>query len=263
MSILDTLYAALQQEGYLPRRTDGEMLSFKYYGQDCMLQLRPVDTQVTIAELSCSLPRPPLGTEAAQTFNLTHPLARLGERDGQAALFLASLLDSPAQARGLLKLMERYAADVVFGERQVEPVAVVAVPPAVQADPEPAELSAPAGTLAAPQVPERPPTAPLAGVPAGWQAFWPLMNERYYPLAQELVRLGVPVPTDVQVDMMQGQQVKGTAIMMWGEAPRAVVICEPGQMIPEGYLGGTWLSHFTVQQVAASIQHNLKRVGPS
>ncbi|MPY67731.1 hypothetical protein F8S09_13750 [Deinococcus sp. SDU3-2] len=276
MSIVETVYATLQEEGYRPRIGEEGVLSFRYYGQDGHFSARQLGS-VAIGELECRLPRPaPLPAEAQQ-FGLTHPLAQLGERGGQVVLRVTTMMtdrDAAGQTRALLQLLDRYVADVVFqgpSPTQVdlpadastsavhEPEATppVAVSPALPSPPppvgEPALSTQETGTAPAP--------AAQSGVPAGWEEFWPLMHERHQPLVRQLARLGVPPPNDMQVDMLQQGQVKGTAIMMWGTAPNAVVICEPGQLVPAGYLGGTWLRHFTVEQVAASIHHNLKKVG--
>ena len=295
VSIIEAVYSVLKQEGYLPRIGEGGRLHFRYFGQECALHSRTVGEQ-TIAELECQLPRPVPAPRAAQQFGERHPLARLGEKNGRAALYLTSLIgrqDAGSQAVLLLRLLDQYTVDLMFGEDDpILPTTVLEVThvqptPPVTALVETGESAAqPArpGVLELP--PQRPaeatvdrpaadqlgssaatvtatvPQAPASGpAPAGWQDFWELMNERYHPLALALARLGVPVPSDVQVDMLQGRQVKGTAIMLWEAEPQSVVICEPGQVVPEGYVGGTWLRHFTVDQVAASIQHNLRRVG--
>jgi hypothetical protein len=285
MSTVEMLRTVLQEQGYRPGPAEDSAITFRYYGQTCSLRLQPSGTQL-IAELECPLPRPAPSMQSAQQFSRQHPLARLGEQHGQTVLWLSSLLselDVAPQTATMLDLLDTYSAAVMFGERPVEPqvpapelrAPPVAPLPVHSQEPEVvAELLAPAlPALASPipapsspvtVVPVEPAPPPVAAdeqAPAGWEDFWELMNERYHPLARALARLGAPVPSDVQVDMLQGRQVKGTAIMLWESTPQSVVICEPGQVVPEGYIGGTWLRHYTVDQVAASIQHNLRRVG--
>lgn len=94
--------------------------------------------------------------------------------------------------------------------------------------------------------------------PAGWEEVWSLLSPRFHPLAAALARQGVPVPAEVQMDMLQGHQVRGTAIMLWGTPPEAVVVCEQGQPMPAGYQGATWYQHQTAEQVAAETLAYLK-----
>jgi len=289
MSIVEMLRTVLQEQGYRPGPVGDDTVTFNYYGQPCALRLQSFGSQV-IAELQCPLPRTAPTLQAAQQFSRQHPLARLGEQHGQTVLWLSSLLserDVAPQTAIMMNLLDTYSAAVMFGAQpaeaqtlQTELQAIQTAQQAAPTAPLPVHRGTPA-TGAVPLVPDSavlappppvPPSAPVepvaptppssvGTVPAGWEEFWELMNERYHPLALALARLGVPVPSDVQVDLLQGRQVKGTAIMLWESTPQSVVICEPGQMIPEGYAGGTWLKHFNVDQVAASIQHNLRQVG--
>ncbi len=127
---------------------------------------------------------------------------------------------------------------------------------------------------ASPVTPATPPTPPLtdaqqdtpdapagATVTSGWDATIEILNERFHPLARAMAALELPVPDEVHMDMLQGHQVRGTAIMMWGSLPGAVVVCEPGQNPPQGYQGNIWLRHQTPQQVALETQAFLRAVG--
>ena len=102
---------------------------------------------------------------------------------------------------------------------------------------------------------------PAAAGPPGWDATLAILNERFHPLARAMHALQLPVPDEVHMDMLQGRQVRGTAIMMWGSPPDAVVVCEPGQVLPRGYQGNTWLRHQTTDQVALETQAFLRAVG--
>ncbi|WP_216328004.1 hypothetical protein [Deinococcus aestuarii] len=269
MFTTESVCAALRQEGYLPGPAEGGALTFRYYGQDGQFRVKRVGG-VSIGELECRLPRPAPTPALTQSFETAHPLSRLSGVDGQAVLTLETLLtehDVPGQVRLMLRLLDAYAADVVFGgwtaEPQVEtprsqeplapspvvePAQVGAPPVAAGASPE--EVGPPAQTTGEP-----------AQIPTGWEALWPLMSARYHPLARALADLQVPAPDEVQMDMMQGRQVRGTAIMMWGAPPNAVVVCEPGQPVPQGYQGSTWLKHLTVERVAQETRAHLQAAG--
>lgn len=286
MSTIQSVYAALQQEGYRPLIGE-EGIHFKYYGQQATFKCRTVGP-VTVAELDCLLPRPAPAAAQAQAFGAEHPLSRLSGRGGQALLTLETMLTSgqiSVQLAQLLQLLDQYTADVVFGTAQAQ----VSLPETLsnrpsepplphkadEAAPETAPALTPPETQSAntPQVaasqefsssfgPQGELSAQSVAHPAElsppWQATLRLMHERFHPLARALAALGAPVPDEVQMDMMQGHQVKGTAIMMWGSPPSAVVVCEQGQMIPSGYQGGTWFKHQTPEQIAQETLAHLR-----
>lgn len=275
MSTVQAVYSVLQQAGYRPLIGEGPegAVVFRYFGQRAVFTSREVGL-VTIAELECTIPRPAPTAEAAQEFMQTHPLSRLSGRGGVMLLTLESLLpgsEPGPHVLSLLQLLDTYAADAAFGvgghqAAEAELVPAVAAPEPVEAlaavtpldvqpAPEPLQERQPA-----PEAPVPADTAPAAELPAEWQATRRLMHERFHPLVEALAELGAPVPDEVQMDMMQGQQVRGTAIMMWGTPPGAVVVCEQGQVIPDGYRGGTWSKYQTAQQIAAETLAHLQSV---
>ncbi|MFC3860727.1 hypothetical protein ACFOPQ_08120 [Deinococcus antarcticus] len=276
MSTIQDVYSTLQQEGYKPLIGEEGLLTFKYYGQRATFRSRNMGP-VTVAELDCPLPRPAPSAEQAQQFALTHPLARLSGQDGQALLTLETMLttrESSVQLLSLLQLLDQYAADVVFNSGPVTSAAplqpsreeevlqhVAAVHPD-QSREQPEMKVGDAAAKVAGDGSDAPPAVPsTAGdpvLPPAWAQAQGLMHERFHPLAHALARLGAPAPDEVQMDMMQGQQVKGTAIMMWGKPPGAVVVCEPGQPIPSGYQGSMWLKHLTPEQIAQETLAHLK-----
>lgn len=307
MPILESVLAALQQEGYRPvRETEPgaaqQTAAFRYYGQPAVVRVRPLGA-AAIAGLECALPRPARPAADAEVFAAQHPLARLSNQDGQARLHIESILsgtDTGGQFLALLHLLDTYAADVVFGDGQAPGAAVPAQAPTAEAviagpastplanaftPPAALDSAAPARPADVPaqqnvgrpdaatsvagtadagpqdtrtQTQDAPPAA--AGTPT-WDATLAILNERFHPLARAMQALQLPVPDEVHMDMLQGRQVRGTAIMMWGSPPDAVVVCEPGQVLPRGYQGNTWLRHQTTGQVALETQTFLKAVG--
>ena len=139
MPILESVLAALQQEGYRPvRETEPgaaqQTAAFRYYGQPAVVRVRPLGA-AAIAGLECALPRPARPAADAEVFAAQHPLARLSNQDGRARLHIESILsgtDTGGQFLALLHLLDTYAADVVFGEGQ-DSGAVPAQAPDVEA----------------------------------------------------------------------------------------------------------------------------------
>jgi hypothetical protein len=269
MSIVELVHATLKQEGYQPKIGEGGTLSFRYFGQDASFRARPVGP-VTIGELQCALPRPVPSAEQVQLFSSGHPLARLAAREGQLSLTIETMIGGPeagGQFRALLQLLDQYAASAVFGVVGTGAQSPARLEQEGVAVPEPTPVTVPT-----PPAPDPAPVSPAdsstgarssasPGIPEGWDEVWALMNTRYHPLARALAALGVPAPGEVHMDMLQGHQVRGTALMMWGAPPQAVVVCEPGQMVPQGYQGSTWLRHLTVEQVAQETQAHLRAAG--
>lgn len=262
MSIVQRVHEALQQEGYRPQQAEDGSLTFGYFGQQGRFRTHSVG-EVVLAELECTLPRPEPEASAAQWFLASRPLCRLGGHEGHALLKLETMLmehEVSMQVRLLLRLLDQYSADFVWNQTDM-------VAESGQGRGEAVQTPTPSGmepTMIA-QQPGEPDPVPvsvsptgLAAAPAGWEDAWGLLNARYHPLALALARLGVPAPREVQMDMVQGQQVKGTAILLWGAPPEAVVVCEQGQLIPAGYQGATWYQHQTVEQVAAETLAYLK-----
>ena len=271
MSTIQAVYAALQQEGYQPRIGEGGILTFKYYGQEGRFRAKQVGP-VSIGELECRVPRPVPTPDQARAFMDAHPLSRLSGQEGQALLSLETLLgerDIAGHVRQMLALLDQYAADLVFArpatglpEEERPAVAELGKGVPVLGGPAPATLphaEPPVSPSFTP--PAEPQDALPAQPPRDWEELWLLMSARYHPLARALAAQGVPAPDEVQMDMMQGQQVRGTAIMMWGAPPNAVVVCEPGQPVPQGYQGSTWLKHLTVEQVAQETRAHLQAAG--
>lgn len=280
MSIVQAAYAALQQEGYRPRIGEDGALVFSYYGQAATFRARPVGA-IILGELNCVLPRPEPDTFGLQAFQHDRPLCRLSGQAGQAMLTLETMLieqEVGLQIRSLLRLLDQYSADYVWGtssqgvsaEMAVKEIAGSATEAPTQPDMNssqenelvmrddaavPAHRGPSAAAQASALVPARSDTP---DIPAGWEQVWPLLNPRFHPLASALAGLGAPPPREVQMDMVQGQQVRGTAIMLWGTPPEAVVVCEQGQIIPSGYQGGTWYKHQTAEQVAQETLAYLK-----
>ena len=270
MPIPASVLAVLQEDGYRPQGGPGGVISFRYYGQAASTRIRPLGS-AAIVELECPLPRPAPAADVAEAFAQRNPLAGVSGQGGQALLRITTMVsegDTAAQVRTLLSLLDTYAADFVFSgeglpewtEPEVKEEGVPSAPPAPEASPPvPAPQPAP---VPVPAPPVTPPPAPLnSDIPAGWEGIWTLLSDRFHPLARALAALKVPVPDEVQMDMMQGRQVRGTAIMMWGSPPDAVVVCEQGQHVPEGYRGGMWLRHQTVDQVALETRAYLQSVG--
>ncbi|WP_221091406.1 hypothetical protein [Deinococcus aquaedulcis] len=283
MSILQAAHATLQQEGYRPGAPQADALTFRYYGQPARIRVRPLGPGTGLCEVECRLPRPAPAAEHIQAFSAAHPLSRLDAQGDQASLVIATMVterDAGHQLQALLTLLDQYAADAVFVPWAGAPEAERdAARESGQSAPEPQVTPAePAGPISPPPIPapeavsspeQATPAsgtssgapAGLPAAPAGWDELWGLMNPRFYPLAQALAALGVPVPDDVHVDMMQGHQVRGAAIMMWGQPPSAVVVCEPGQPVPNGYQGSTWYKHLTVERVAQETRAHLQAAG--
>lgn len=296
MSVIQKIYAALQQEGYRPLIGDDGSLIFRYFGQPGAFRSRSLG-QVMLAELECNLPCPELENATKQIFLASHPLCRLSGRGGQALLTLETMLieqEAALQLRSLLRLLDQYSADLFWnraGAAVVSEAGHQTAAPTERPEPEheqprqeqPAyeppkqqqsteQFSTPRGAVQ----PESQATSHLEGrqlegtpppvreepvgeeMPAGWEQIWPLLNSRYHALGRALAQRGVPAPQEVQMDMLQGQQVRGSAIMMWGTPPDAVVICEQGQVIPAGYQGGTWYKHQTAEQVAEETLAHLR-----
>lgn len=274
MPIASTALDILQQEGYRPQSGPGDMLTFRYYGQAAAVRVQPLGSGA-IVELECTLPRPAPAPGDAAAFEQRHALARIGSVQGQAQLRVQTMLsaaDAAAQFQMLLHLLDTYAAAYVFtdlpewaGPESAEPALATSVGD-VEGAPQVQVMEAPplqpevTPRLQAQEAPQS--AAPSsADAPVGWENVWGLLNGRFHPLARALAALQVPVPDEVQMDMMHGRQVKGTAIMMWGSPPDAVVVCEQGQTVPYGYRGGTWLRHQTVEQVAQETRAYLQAVG--
>lgn len=268
MSILEAAHATLLQEGYRPGPLQGSELPFRYYGQDAWIRIRPLGPGTVLGELECRLPRPAPTAAQVDAFGAAHPLSRLSAHGDQARLQLESLVtvyDAPGQFQALLALLDRYAADAVFqtgspGLTREEPAVVVETeprpaPPQVQEQVKVPVVTPPASSSTGPATEQDP------AAPDGWEDVWGMLSPRFHPLAQALAALRVPVPDEVHMDMMQGRQVRGTAIMMWGEAPGAVVVCEPGQLVPAGYQGSTWFKHLTVERVAEETRAHLQAAG--
>lgn len=294
MSILQSVYASLQQEGYRPQLGDDSRLWFKYYGQSATFRTRLLGT-VLLAELECVLPCAVPDDASMQAFLTGHPLCRLSVREHRLVLTLETMLierELASQLRSLMRLLDQYSADLVWNqdsgpaqrpehaEHEPQPITVEQSAPTAPAVDEPAQAAAshddgpgantrtssvppldPADTASPEGRPRqdgtssaesRPGPAPADPdrVPHGWEEVWPLLNSRYHALGRALYQLGAPVPHEVHMDMLQGHQVRGSAIMMWGSPPDAVVLCEQGQVIPAGYQGGTWYKHQTAEQVA-------------
>lgn len=122
MSTAEFVFATLQQEGYKPAHGEPGSVTFKYYGQDGHFRVRTLGTMV-IGELGCRLPRPVPTAEQTQMFNETHPLARLAGQSGAASITLETLMterDVPSQVQMLLRLLDQYTADAVFGSAPAE-----------------------------------------------------------------------------------------------------------------------------------------------
>jgi hypothetical protein len=281
VSFIDVVYATLQQDGYQPQIGEHGLLHFRYYGQQGTLGARSVG-QHLLAELSCTLPIHAPDQVASLKFAADHPLASLSTEGERTLIRLTSLLSEQGvagQTRALLALLEEYAADAVWTSWKTAPGAplmteptrndqpVLSTPSSVPAMPaappvQSAEVAAPEATPA-PSVPPVPAASPLppaldAG-PDGWGDFWRIMNARFRPLAWALANQGVRPPDDMHADMLQGQIVRGTAVLIWGAAPRAVVVCEAGQRVPDGYHGVTLLPELSPGEVATSVEGALKK----
>lgn len=257
MFIVNAIHAVLQQDGYQARVGDGGTLSFRYYGQEASFLVHQIGA-FSVGEVACQLPRALPAPAQLGAFLAARPLARCSEQDGRVRLSLQSLLSEQGvaeQVRQMLGLFDQYVGDLVVGTFQAAPASATPLPP-------PTASGTGMETLAfqAAPAPTRPPSEATA-LPAGWADFMSLMHENYRPLARALAALNVPAPDEVQMDMLQGQQVKGTAVMMWGAPPNAVVVCEPGQPVPPGYQGSTWLKHLTVEQVAQETRAHLQAAG--
>lgn len=277
MPIVSTVLAILQQEGYRPHSGAASATTFRYYGQPAAVRVQPLGSGA-IVELECTLPRPAPEPGAVSAFEQRHALARIGSVNGQAQLRVHTMLseaDAATQFQMLLHLLDTYAAAYVFSSPDLpewveperpEPASPEPAqpeptpPPAGPNEAAPAPESEPAPSAPAASASAGPPPAPPE-IPAGWEDVWGLLHGRFHPLARALAALKLPVPDEVQMDMMHGRQVKGTAIMMWGAPPDAVVVCEQGQTVPHGYRGGTWLRHQTVEQVAQETRAYLQAVG--
>lgn len=267
--MLEIARGTLLQEGYRPGPLQGQTLSFRYYGQSAQLRIQPLGPGAALGEVECLLPHPAPSSAQMLAFSATHPLSRLGAQDGRAALLLSTMLtegDAGRQVQALLGLLDQYAADAAFGEGAAGPAdppepsgSAVGAEPA--STPTRAAGSVPEGRSAPERGSESAPSDPSPAPPHGWQELWELMNPRFHPLAHALAALGVPAPDDVHVDMVQGHQVHGAAIMMWGLPPGAVVVCEPGQPVPGGYQGSTWYKHLTVERVAQETRAHLQAAG--
>lgn len=281
MSLLEVAHGTLLQEGYRPGAIQGETLNFRYYGQRAQLRVRPLGPGAALGEVECRLPRPAPSRDQMLAFSAAHPLSRLGAQEDQAALLLSTMLtegDAGRQVQALLALLDQYVAAAVFAPSYG---AALTAPEAAARPPVSSEVETPGAALpdvtAPPQdhaaQPTQEPVTPALddrtaapasaepGAPHGWQDLWDLMNPRFHPLAQALAALGVPAPDDVHVDMVQGHQVRGAALMMWGQPPGAVVVCEPGQPVPSGYQGSTWYKHLTVERVAQETRAHLQAAG--
>ena len=274
MAISQSVSLALQQEGYRPQIGENGDMTFQYFGQSGTFRTRLVGS-VILGKLECQLPRPEPEAASIQHFQESRPLCRLSGRGGQAVLSVETLLveqEIGAQVRSLLQLLDQYSADFVWRAGEPRPLAgqhtEVAVPPPSVLPVEAQPPTAPFASVEEVQEPEPLEDSPtqvmactattVCDAPAGWEEAWSLLSARFHPLAAALARQGAPAPAEVQMDMLQGQQVRGTAIMLWGTPPEAVVVCEQGQPIPAGYQGATWYQHQTAEQVAAETLAYLK-----